>query len=67
MAIAVASQLVFSGQWCNLLDDSDLARYDTRVRALASDDLVSWVHSARSTKTVFGADPHHPGPTSHLA
>jgi aryl sulfotransferase len=56
-----------SGQWCNLLDDADLSRYDSRVRALASDDLVSWVHSARSTKTKFGTDPHRPGPTSPLA
>ena len=34
-----------SGQWRTLLDDSDLARYAARVRALASDDLVDWVHS----------------------
>jgi hypothetical protein len=33
-----------SGQWRDLLDDADLARYGTRVRALASDDLVEWVH-----------------------
>ena len=33
-----------SGQWRNLLDDTDLARYAARVRALASDDLVEWVH-----------------------
>ena len=33
-----------SGQWRDLLDDADLARYATRVRALASDDLVEWLH-----------------------
>jgi len=31
-------------QWRDLLDDADLARYAARVRALASDDLVEWVH-----------------------
>jgi hypothetical protein len=33
-----------SGQWRDLLDDADLARYAVRVRALASNDLVEWVH-----------------------
>ena len=33
-----------SGQWRGLLDDADLARYAARVRHLASDDLVEWVH-----------------------
>jgi hypothetical protein len=33
-----------SGQWRDLLDDADLARYAARVRALASDDLVDWLH-----------------------
>jgi hypothetical protein len=33
-----------SGQWRDLLDDADLRRYAARVRALASDDLVEWVH-----------------------
>jgi len=33
-----------SGQWRHLLDDADLARYAARVRALASDDLVEWLH-----------------------
>lgn len=33
-----------SGQWRGLLDDADLARYAVRVRRLASDDLVAWVH-----------------------
>jgi len=33
-----------SGQWRDLLDDADLARYAARVRALAPDDLVEWVH-----------------------
>jgi hypothetical protein len=34
-----------SGQWCTLLDDTDLTRYAARVRTLASNDLVDWVHS----------------------
>ena len=33
-----------SGQWRDVLDDADLARYAARVRELASDDLVEWVH-----------------------
>jgi hypothetical protein len=33
-----------SGQWRDLLDDADLARYAARVRALASDNLIKWVH-----------------------
>jgi hypothetical protein len=33
-----------SGQWRDLLDDADLARYAARVRALASDDLIAWLH-----------------------
>jgi hypothetical protein len=33
-----------SGQWRDILDDADLARYAARVRALASDDLVEWLH-----------------------
>ena len=34
-----------SGQWRGLLDEADLARYANRVRALASEDLIDWVHS----------------------
>ena len=33
-----------SGQWLDLLDDADLARYAQRVRALASHDLIRWLH-----------------------
>lgn len=33
-----------SGQWVDLLDEADLVRYATRVRTLASTDLVEWVH-----------------------
>ena len=33
-----------SGQWRDLLDNADLGRYAARVRALACDDLVDWVH-----------------------
>jgi hypothetical protein len=33
-----------SGQWRDLLDDADLTRYAARVRALASDDLIDWLH-----------------------
>ena len=36
-----------SGQWRDLLDDVDLDRYATRVRSLAADDLVEWVHRDR--------------------
>jgi aryl sulfotransferase len=35
-----------SGQWHELLDGADLARYAARVRSLGSDDLVHWVHTA---------------------
>jgi aryl sulfotransferase len=33
-----------SGQWRGLPDDADLARYAARVRALAPDNLIEWVH-----------------------
>jgi hypothetical protein len=33
-----------SGQWRDLLDGEDLARYAARARALASDDLLEWLH-----------------------
>jgi hypothetical protein len=33
-----------SGQWRDLLDNADLARYAVRVRALASDELIDWLH-----------------------
>jgi aryl sulfotransferase len=33
-----------SGQWRDVLDDADLARYAALVRPLASDTLVEWVH-----------------------
>ena len=33
-----------TGQWRDILDDADLGRYAARVRALASDDLVAWLH-----------------------
>ncbi|HEY8543996.1 MAG TPA: sulfotransferase domain-containing protein [Acidimicrobiales bacterium] len=33
-----------SGQWQDLLDDADLARYAARVRSLAPPDLVTWLH-----------------------
>ncbi len=33
-----------SGQWRRILNDSDLRRYDARVRALAAPDLSAWVH-----------------------
>ena len=35
-----------SGQWRDLLDDADLARYAARVRTLTPDDLADWVHGA---------------------
>ena len=47
-----------SGQWRDLLDDVDLARYATRVRTLAADDLVDWVHrEAIGARSVPQADP----------
>jgi len=36
-----------SGQWQALLSDADQARYEARIRTLASDDLIAWVHSGR--------------------
>jgi hypothetical protein len=33
-----------SGQWRDVLDDADLTRYAARVRTLAPDDLVEWMH-----------------------
>src|SRR4029077_2509183 len=38
-----------SDQWRDLLDNADLARYATRVRTLASDELIDWVHREAST------------------
>ena len=35
-----------SGQWREVLDDDDVARYAERVRSLASPDLVEWLHHA---------------------
>jgi hypothetical protein len=35
-----------SGQWRELLDDDDLARYDARVASLVAPDLAAWVHRA---------------------
>ena len=42
-----------SGQWRDLFDDSDIARYDARVRQLASDDFLAWLHGG-----VRSTDPH---------
>ena len=37
-----------TGQWRDLLDDADLARYDRRVAELAGPELVAWAdHGAR--------------------
>lgn len=33
-----------SGQWRELLDDADLARYQARARAIGPDDVVDWLH-----------------------
>lgn len=33
-----------NGQWRELLDDDDLARYDKRVAELVSGDCATWVH-----------------------
>ena len=37
-----------SGQWRDLLDADDLARYRRRVDGLASPDLVTWVHQGQA-------------------
>jgi hypothetical protein len=34
-----------SGQWREFFTDADRARYDERVRSLASPELVDWVHN----------------------
>ena len=48
-----------SGQWRDLLDDADLARYAARVRALAPDDLVEWVHhEAVASEPRSAVNPH---------
>ena len=50
-----------SGQWRDLLDDADLARYAARVRALASDILVEWVHrGADRLRSRPAVHPHYP-------
>lgn len=33
-----------SGQWRELLDDTDLARYEARARAIGPDDVIDWLH-----------------------
>ena len=33
-----------SGQWRDLLDDSDLERYEKRVASLVAPDVAAWVH-----------------------
>jgi aryl sulfotransferase len=33
-----------SGQWCELLGDEELARYDARVREFADPELAQWLH-----------------------
>jgi hypothetical protein len=35
-----------SGQWRDLLDEDDLARYRRRVASLAAPDLAAWAHGA---------------------
>ena len=42
-----------SGQWRDLFDDADLTRYAARMRPLASDDLVEWLHG----EPIDGEDP----------
>ena len=36
-----------SGQWHDILDDADLARYDRRLAELAAPDLVAWATNGR--------------------
>ena len=33
-----------SGQWRELLDDADLARYRRRVESLTTPDVAAWLH-----------------------
>jgi hypothetical protein len=53
-----------SGQRRGLLDDAGLARYAARVRALASGNLLEWVHrepiDSDPRPAVY---PHYPKPT----
>ena len=37
-----------SGQWRDILDDDDLARYDRRLADLAAPDLAAWAQNGRS-------------------
>ena len=42
-----------SGQWRDLFEDGDRARYDARVRELAADPaFVAWVHGGAATSEV---------------
>jgi len=34
-----------SGQWKNLLEPEDLARYEARLAGLASPDLINWLQT----------------------
>ena len=52
-----------SGQWRDLLDNADLARYATRERTLASDELIDWVHREAITEIPFRGFPELPKPT----
>jgi aryl sulfotransferase len=39
-----------SGQWRDLFEDGDDARYEARVRELASPDLAAWVHHTAAAR-----------------
>ncbi|WP_433617800.1 sulfotransferase domain-containing protein [Dactylosporangium sp. CA-139114] len=50
-----------AGQWRDVLDDEDLAAYDTLIRSLAATDFVDWVENGtnvpRQVPACCGGDP----------
>src|SRR5262245_42679338 len=42
-----------SGQWREMLDADDLARYDRRVAALGSPELIRWIHHGANEPEVM--------------
>jgi hypothetical protein len=43
-----------SGQWRDVLEDSDRQRYAARVASLVPADLAAWAHSGRSSDGSWG-------------
>lgn len=46
-----------SGQWCHLLDDDGVRRYEDRVAELVPPDLAEWAHRGRSHRTTSVTSP----------